>query len=179
MNQDKRSERIDIFLKVRELPYTLFSPDSVEKVEKKWQWNCQFKNALLAHLLKEKWYSTRKVLARYKLRSFPEEVKYIPEGIDYHHAIQVLIWWIWIFLDATYDSQLEKHWFLVFDWDGESSTGLCEEPIDIKIECIDNPNFDVLYEEFLVNLDIVITHHKTDLENYRTKFETFIQSCRK
>lgn len=103
MNAIKK--RIDIFEYVRDIPYslTVWHPEDIESKRKG---NCHAKSLYLRKLLEKEEYKIRNVSFPYKLRDFPDEVKYIPHQIDYHHALQIFLDHHWVTIDPTYDKVL-------------------------------------------------------------------------
>jgi len=167
-----------IFTYVRDIQYSL-SFWKIDDVLKNKKGNCYWKSRLLAELLKLDGYSIRFCLARYKLANYPEEVKYIPNQIDYHHFIEVKVNWKWITVDPTYDKWLCSSNFIVNEWDWINPTELSVKPIDLKIWKKANKDFDIEYNIFNQEIDKAIVDFPIETNLYSKKFEEYLIKIRK
>ena len=123
-------------------------------------------------------YETRSLVVKYKLKDLPEEVKFIPDQIDYHHALQIRIGKAWRIIDATYDSKLKGQGFRVNIWDGISATQLAEEPLKIKTGNEKNQEFEDEFRGFIKRLKIAMKEHEREIKNYTKKFNQILESYR-
>ena len=169
---DPLKKRIAVFEYVRNIPYASLDSYGPDKA------NCFAKSRLLSELLQHLGYKTRFLTIRYQLPSFPEEVRYIPGQIDYHHAIEALIDDSWITVDPTYDPPLEKLGFKVSGWDGIHSTALAVEALSVKREHEQNPMFDKEFTEFESAINEACKLYPSRLKTYSKKFNKILEEAR-
>lgn len=172
-------KRIEIFENVRDIPYSLniWNPEDVEKEQKG---NCHAKSLYLRKLLEEEWYQIRNVTFPYKLRDFPDEVKYIPHQVDYHYALQIYLDKQWVTIDPTYDIWLAWSCFHVNNWDGVSSTLYCENPIwTIQYEWEKNMKLQNWYQEFCREMKEAYKKYDHLITKYSEQMEMYILSIRR
>lgn len=174
---DKTQKRKEIFEYVRDIPYSL-NGWSMADVINTHKWNCHSKSLLLKHLFKQG-YTCRSLCFLYELRSFPEEVKFIPEKQDYHYCTEIYIENQWIITDPTYDAWLLGSCFPVQSWDGINSTDFCEAPIGIIWR--ENESSDIFkreYGQFIRNMDQAYSLYPDQITLYTKKLESYIESYR-
>lgn len=174
-----REKRVALFNYVRDLPYKITGKQDPKLLYFQRKGDCAAKSKLLSLLFRRLGYQTRLLLVRYKLRRYPSEVKYIPDQIDYHHALQVKINQKWVTVDATYDKGLVGKGFKVNSWDGVTNTPLAEKPIAIKRGKERNASFDRQFKLFIEKLKETCKLYPKELENYTREYNKIIIQSRR
>lgn len=177
--KDPVQQRIAIFEFVRNIPYfTGGNHDPGDAVKLK-RGNCASKSYLLGALLEKLGYKVRYLIGRYKLRSFPEEVRYLPDQADYHHVVEVLLGSYWVTVDATYDPPLAKLGFQINNWDGVSSTSIAENLDEVKYESELRADFDKNMREWIERYNHAYMNHREEIDKYSEKFNEILEEARK
>lgn len=176
--KDPVAQRIAAFNHVQQIPYAISEVATPEDVLAQNQGDCGTKTALLQLLFKHLGYKTRRLLMRYRLPDFPEEVRFIPDQIDYHHALEVKIGRFWVAVDAAYDPPLRQLGFDVQIWDGISSMFFVIEPLAIKREGECNEVFDAEFEAFVQKLDEACEKYPKELAAYSKKLNKLFVAMR-
>lgn len=177
MLEDPIMARCKLFNLVRDIPYGLGGDNDPYICFQNNLADCSGKTNILFEGFTALGYKPRRLLMRCKLRDFPPEVKFIPDQIDYHHALEVNLNNNWIVVDATYDSPLTEK-FAVNTWNGIDSVPLAEKPLTMKIEGIDNEVFDDEYSDFKNKLEIAYQKYSKELAAYTLKFNEFLKEIR-
>ena len=171
-------QRRAAFYFVRNIPYSTIDSHSVEDAIENNRADCYAKANLLEILFQSIGYKTRLLIARYRLKDFPPEVRFIPGQIDYHYAVQVHLMQNWITVDATYDPALASIGFVINDWDGLTGTPLSEIAISQKIVTEQNPNFDRESKAFGSALKEAYKKYENEITNYRIAFNRELDQAR-
>lgn len=166
------------FYFVRDIPYSTINSHSMRDAVESNQADCHAKSQLLGHLFKTLGYETRTLIMQYRLRDYPEEVRFIPDQLDYHYVPQILLNDEWLSVDATYDSPLASIGFVVNDWDSKTATPLTEIPITQKVEGQPDDNFDKTYSLFQASLNDAYAKHADEITSYRIKFNEWLMTAR-
>ena len=171
-------KRIKAFYLVREIPYQTNTGYDLESILKWESGNCKAKSDLLARLLEDLGYKTRGILARYKLVDFPTEVQFIPDQIDYHHTLQVLINNNWVLVDSTHDKHLASLGFRVCEWDGAQDTEMAVDPIEFMVKGDLNISFKERFINFVEELDFACEKYPEELDRYQMQFNKILEKQR-
>ncbi len=179
LNIDEADEQLkEAFYLVRDIPYSTVNSSTIENALIDNRANCQVKAKLLSLIFNKLGYDTRTLVSRYRLKDYPEEVKYIPGQIDYHYVVQVYLNKDWVTVDATYDKPLEKLGFKVNDWNGKTSTHLTEKAIEQKIEGFEDEKFDEQYQDFINKINRAFKDFPEGTTLYVIKFNEWLISAR-
>jgi|WetSurMetagenome_2_1015567.scaffolds.fasta_scaffold834809_2 hypothetical protein len=129
---------IDLYNKVQKIPYYCFKERDPDLLLEKNRGSCVEKNLFLGKEFKKLGISVKYVLIKFNWNDLP-----IPEKIikklqtggfrnffsTWHLALKIKIDRKWVFVDATWDPELEKAGFpVVMNWDGKSDTKLAVIP---------------------------------------------------
>jgi hypothetical protein len=133
-------EIINIFKKVRDIPYGDIGSRDPDDILENNMGTCSGKHSLLKKLYENAGIECKNFVALHKFIDLP--IKY-PSNlmdilnksdiIDPHNFIKIKIDNKWITVDATWDKTLKKYGFPVTEnWNGKSSMNLCVIPLDIE-----------------------------------------------
>jgi len=125
-------------------------------------------------LLKTQGIPARFLIDQYRLPPFPDEVRFIPGQLDYHHAAEFCIEDKWVLVDPTYDPALNALGFVVNERDGLTETDMCVRPLAVKREGVDAQGFDRLRSELEERLRAAFQKHRCELMAYRSKFNDIL-----
>lgn len=176
--QSAAKNRVWLFEYVRDIPYA-YSNNTPEEVVVQRIGDCRGKSRLLAELLETQGIQARFVVAQYKLMPFPDEVRFIPSQLDYHHVTEFCIGEKWVLVDPTYDPALNALGFVINEWDGETETDMCVRPLAIKLESVDNSEFDHVRSELEESLRAAFINYPCELMAYRSKFNDILAQQRR
>ncbi len=136
---DFNSQIVNVFEKVRDIPYGYTSSRGPNDVYRQNKGTCSGKHALLKALYQKIGIGTKDFIALHRFKdlkvNYPPEITAILDRsdiIDPHNFIKIFVDNKWITVDATWDKPLKKIGFVVNEnWDGKTEMQLCVLPIRI------------------------------------------------
>lgn len=170
--------RIESFYRIRNIPYLTGGSHNISDVITTNTGNCASKSALLKHELSKLGIESRLIVGRYTLRSWPPEVKFIPDQIDYHFALEVLINSQWVLVDAAYDPSISSLGFKINEWDGINPTGMSENCTETKVVGTTALTFDKAFEEHLQNIRSAFEANSAGILSYTKSFNQILSQAR-
>jgi hypothetical protein len=171
-------QRKSVFYFIRDIPYAtnnaheMMDPINLNKAD------CHAKSQLMKYMFKKLGYEVRILVAQYKLKDYPLEVRFIPDQIDYHYYVELLIDDEWVTLDATYDVPIARLGFVVNEWDGKTNTNVAEVVLSKKIEGVSNTVFDQARLDYKNRLATALATHKDEIETYQLTFNRWLSDAR-
>ncbi|MBU0683579.1 MAG: hypothetical protein ABIH85_04615 [Candidatus Omnitrophota bacterium] len=137
-----KESRIAVFEKIRKIPFVVVpelfrSKNNVMDILKKNEGFCISKQYVLAAMFQKLQLDVKYYICSFRWKDlnveFPVRLKNFAEQVPvtYHFACKVFLNEKWVFVDATWDSELKKVNFPVNEkWDGEKSTRNAVNPIE-------------------------------------------------
>ena len=175
-SQDKISKRISIFEYVRDFLYQINWANTPEKLLEMKAWYCASKHRLLQTVYNKLWYETKLCFI-----PFSFDMVYLPDFLKdwwyankkwYHVFLKMNIDWIWIDIDATFNSEL-KDFYVV----NENRDWFSYQRVICKYDKVFIPNS--LDEEREIKKSLSDSNEMTD-EDYEwiEKFNDWIRTLK-
>ena len=174
---DPLEARVAAFTQIRNIRYCLVSGESTaELMLERGAGDCRAKTELLMRTFKVLGYPARSIRIKYQLLNYPEEVRFIPGQVDYHHTCQIYLNDSWLIVDPTYDPELSKGNFIVNIWDGLTATS---SAVSIISEEYNDPEtFELEFKQFLRILEEAVKKYPEELKSYTKKFNEMLLKVR-
>ncbi len=126
--ENKIAERIAIFESVRDFLYQINWVNNPEKLLERREWYCAVKHRLLKMVYDQLWYKTQLCFV-----PFSFDMVYLPDFLKnwwyankkwYHVFLNVNIDWQWVYIDATFNSELKTYYVVNENRDWISSQNI-------------------------------------------------------
>lgn len=130
-----RQSAVNLVTTVRDVPYALAADGNIEGIFDDGTSGCTRKHLYLLPRLQKLGYKVQIGLADFDWRGLPipeNVLSLLKDPIGYHMFLYVGVNRAENILDVTWDKRMERLGFAVFDWDGNSSTGLTVNPISTR-----------------------------------------------
>ncbi|MBL7169602.1 MAG: hypothetical protein ISS48_01110 [Candidatus Aenigmarchaeota archaeon] len=148
-----KNKIIELFEKVQKIPYYLLRHRDSKKIFELNKGYCSEKNIWLGNEYKKMGLKVKYYLVKFRWEELPipkDILNLFDEKIHYHLAMKVKLDGEWIWVDPTWDPELEKAGFPVTkNWNGKSDTKLAVKPLEIKEYEPQDPTDTNIKKEFM------------------------------